>query len=106
MLFLVKLLANERQRDALLDLARCLGVIFEAAIGMAVHVDEAGRDHASRRIDDGLAGFRAETGADLDDGVARDLDVRRATRRACAVDERAALDQQARRSRLRLTRGG
>ncbi len=81
------ILADERQRDALLDLARGVRVIFETAIRVAVHVDEAGRDHAAGRVDDRVAWLRRQVGADLDDRVAGYPHVGGSARGAGAIDD-------------------
>ncbi len=63
-------LADQRGGDALLHLARGLGVIDEAAIRVAVHIDEPGRHDAAGGIEHLLARPRGQLRGDFDDGVA------------------------------------
>ncbi len=48
-------LAAQRRGDALAHLARGIGVLQQAGIGVAVHVDEAGGQHQPLRVDDSHA---------------------------------------------------
>ena len=71
----VAILTNDGRRDALPHLRRRIRHLIDTAIGVAVHVDEAGRDDEAGRVDRSFAGFRRQAAAELDNRVACDSDV-------------------------------
>ena len=84
-------LADHLERDALADVALGAAVVDERLVGPAQHVDEAGRDGQARGVDLRGAAAGAHV-ADRRDAVAVDRDVADDRRRAGAVVDRAAAD--------------
>ncbi len=89
-------LARDDRRHALAHDRRRVAHLEQALLVVAVHVDEAGRERETLRVDDGLAAFRLER-ADFDDPVAVDADGAGARGAARAVDDRGIHDQRGRR---------
>ena len=88
-------LADQRGGDALLHLARGVGVIHEAAIRMAVHVDEPGRHDAAGGIDaPARPAPRSAAAQPRRWRRRRYANVNLARRAAGAVDDAAVLDEQ------------
>ena len=87
-------LPDDRGRNALHHLRRGVGCFLNAAIGVAVHVDEPRRDNPAAGIDDPLARTRRQSVAQLCDSIAGDTDIESPRRRAGAVDDGAVLDQE------------
>ncbi len=96
-------LADERRRDALLHLARGSWMLFQAAIGVAVDVDESWRDHAAVSFDHLFTGGGRQPGTNVDNRVARHAHVRPARSAAGTVDETSVSNEQCSR---RLAFGG
>ena len=90
-------LADHFRRDALANLALAVAVRDERHVGVAVHVDEAGRDGAALRID--RLRRRALHLADRGDLAVDDRDRSLARRAAGAVDDLRVRDQHVERRR-------
>ena len=90
------ILPRDDGRDALAHDRRRVGHVEQAFFVVAVHVDEAGREHEAPGVDDDLAALRLER-ADLDDPVAVDPHRTRPRGTARAVDDRGVHDQRGRR---------
>ena len=82
-------------RDALRIWLAASGCVVEAAVGVAVHVDEPGRDDAAAGIDDSLARRGGQLGPNLDDRVSLDADVGATFRRARAIHQASIDDEKA-----------
>ena len=82
--------------DALPDLGLRGGIGEQGEVGVGVHVDEPGRDHAPRGIDH-PGGFAREVGRDRRDAVPGERDVRPAPRGPGPVEDRAPADQPVKR---------
>ena len=76
--------------------------LVHAAIGVAVHVDEARREDFPGRVDHTLVWPSGQAAADFSNRIAGDADVGTARGRSRSVDQLGVLDQNARRRR-RLT---
>jgi len=87
-------IADDLQRDALVDRTRRARIHDQRVVGMAVHIDEAGRDHEALRVDARRA-CRNLWRPDGGDPVAIDQDVDRGWRTTRAVMDLAAGDQDA-----------
>ena len=88
------ILADERGRDSLLNLAQSVGAIHQTTVRMAVHVHEPRRHDAIGGIDDDLAITRCQLRRNLDDRVAGDAHVNLPRWTATAVDDTAVSHEQ------------
>ena len=89
-------LAHHDRGDPLAHRGEGVGMLEQAAVAVAVGVDEARGQDEAFRVDDGLAG-RGRKRAHLRDAVAPHAHRGRAPRRARAVDHDGIDDQQGRR---------
>ncbi len=95
----VAVLTHHRGGDPLADGGQGVGVVEERRVGVAVGVDEAGRQDHPGGLDHRLVRRRPDL-ADLGDAVARDADAGAAGRAAGAVHHRRAGDHPGRRRRV------
>ena len=86
-------MADDLRRHPLTHLALGPGIDRKREIGMGLDVDEAGGDREGARIDY-LRGLAWKVFPHRADAAIVDCDVARSARRAGAVDEQAAADQQ------------
>jgi hypothetical protein len=84
------ILADDCRGDALADLCRGAGVLGKSSVGVAVRIDETGRNDIAGRVDDPFPGTGVERLRDCGDRVGLYAQVSAARGAAGAVDDLTA----------------